>query len=252
VRNGKNRGCIDKKTVFVSGLTTGATLFFSYVTQTLGLKTIAAGKAAFITGLSVVLVPIISSFLLRKTPEKASVIGVMSATVGLALMSLELPFHVESGDLLIFLCAIGFAVHILLVGKYSGKTDPVLFSAIQILVVSAGSFVAAVLLEYPILVPREAWGAILGTALFATAFAILAQSSVQRYTTATHTALIFSAEPVFGALFAYLLAGELLTLREILGSACILAGMLVAELGSVSADKSSADSPSKFSVSSPS
>ncbi|HHW17890.1 MAG TPA: DMT family transporter [Firmicutes bacterium] len=212
---------------------TGFALFFAYVTQTLGLMTIPAGRAAFITGLSVVIVPLASNFMFRASPDKSAVVGVSLATVGLGFMSLEFPFRVAAGDLLVFLCALGFAAHILLVDSYSKGNDPVLFAAVQLLVVSGGSFATALSLERPLYVPPGAWGTIVFMALLATSFTFLTQSAVQRYTSATHTALIFSAEPVFGAVFAWLLAGEVLSLREIVGAGLILAGMLVSELGPV-------------------
>ncbi|MEX0975319.1 MAG: DMT family transporter [Bacillota bacterium] len=210
---------------------TGFALFFSYATQTLGLVTVAAGKAAFITGLYVVIVPVAARAFLKASPDRASVAGVILATIGLGLLSLKLPLQVAPGDFLVFLCAIGFSAHILLVGHYSERGNTVLFAAIQLLVVSAGSFVYAAIMERPLVVPPTAWGAILFTAIAATSFAFLAQTAVQRFTSATHTALIFSAEPVFGAIFAWLVAGEVLAAREIVGAICILTGMLVSESG---------------------
>lgn len=216
---------------YTGGILAGLALGFSYAVQTLGLITVPAGKAAFITGLSVVFVPIGATLLLKSTPNTASTIGVSLATIGLGLMSLQLPLVIASGDLLILACAFGFAAHILLVGAYSNEGDPVLFTAVQLLVVALGNGIFAVIFERPITVPASAWGAIVFTALAATSFAFLVQSAVQRYTSATHTALIFSAEPVFGAMFAWLLADEVMKGREILGAAFILVGMLVSELG---------------------
>lgn len=216
---------------YAGAVLTGLALFFAYATQTLGLVTVASGKAAFITGLYVVMVPIASRAILRAAPDRNSVIGVILATSGLGLMSLKLPLQVAAGDFLVFLCAIGFAAHILLVSRYSEHGDPVLFAGVQLLVVSAGSFICAIIFERPLLVPPGAWGPVLFTALAATSFAFLTQSAVQRYTSATHTALIFSAEPVFGALFAWLMTGEILVAREIAGAVFILTGMLVSESG---------------------
>jgi drug/metabolite transporter (DMT)-like permease len=216
---------------FVKGaIITGITLLLAYATQTFGLLTVAAGKAAFITGLSVVIVPVASAFLLKTAPNRSTAMGVILAATGLCLMSLTLPFRVEYGDLLVFLCAIFFAAHILLVGTYSRENDPVVFAAIQLIVVAAGSFAAAMLLERPLSVPREAWGAIIYTATVATAVTVLIQSAVQKYTSATHTALIFSAEPVFGAIFAWMMLGEILSPREMAGAVLILSGMLVSEI----------------------
>ncbi|HHT84672.1 MAG: DMT family transporter [Bacillota bacterium] len=209
---------------------TGITLFFAYSTQTVGLLTVAAGKAAFITGLSVVLVPVGSALLLRVVPEWSTTMGVILATIGLGVMSLTLPFRVETGDVLIFLCAIGFAAHILLVGIHSKNNDPAVFAAIQLMIVAAGSLVCALLLERPLVIPGQTWGAITFTGIMATAVTVLIQSTVQKYTTASHAALIYSAEPVFAALFGWIALGEMLSPRETVGAVLILAGMLVSEI----------------------
>lgn len=212
---------------------TGSVLFLAYATQTLGLQSVPAGKAAFITGLSVVLVPVGATVFGRSRIDASSVVGVGLSTVGLGLMSLKPPFSLGPGDTLIFVCAIAFAAHILLVGYYSSYVDPGMFTTIQLFVVSLGSFVAALIWEKPLYVPRAAMPAIVFTAVFGTSVAFLVQASVQRFTTTTHTALIFSAEPVFGAVFAWLLAGELLTAREMVGAGAILSGMLVSEFGGI-------------------
>ncbi len=220
VRSGPLRGSV----------ITGITLLLAYATQTFGLLTVAAGKAAFITGLSVVMVPVASALLLKMVPDQSTTVGVILAIIGLGLMSLSLPFRVELGDMLVFLCAIGFAAHILLVGVHSKDNDPVVFAAIQLMVVAAGSFVAALFLERPLIIPRQTWGAIVYTAILATSITVLIQSAVQKYTSATHAALIFSAEPVFGAVFAWIMLGEVLSARETVGAVLILAGMLVSEV----------------------
>jgi drug/metabolite transporter (DMT)-like permease len=218
--------------LYVGAVLTGRALLFADATQTLGLVTVTAGKAAFITGFYVVLVPIASKLLLKEVPDRASVLGVVLATFGLALLSLRSPFRICPGDFLILLCAVGFAAQILLTGRYGDKGDSIEFTAVQLLVVSLGSFVWAGITERPITIPAAAWPSILFTASAATSFAFLAQTMVQRYTSATHTALIYSAEPVFGALFAWLVVGEALSPKEILGAVCILGGMVVSERAS--------------------
>lgn len=214
----------------IGGLLTGLALFASYVTQTLGMVTVPAGKAAFITGMYVVMVPIASQVMLRAAPDRASIIGVALATIGLGLMSLNLPLEIAPGDFLVFLCAIGFAAHIILLGRYSRTGSVVLLTVIQLAIVSVCSFIWAAFTERPLRVPAESWGAIVFTAVASTSFAFLAQTAAQRYTSPTHTALIFSAEAVFGAFFAWLWLGETLSGREIAGAAFILCGMLVSEL----------------------
>ncbi|HRC53853.1 MAG TPA: DMT family transporter, partial [Bacillota bacterium] len=90
----------------------------------------------------------------------------------------------------------------------------------------------AIMFEWPLTIPRDSWASITYTAIIATSLTILIQSGVQKYTSATHAALILSAEPVFGALFAWLKAGEVLASREICGGILILAGMIISEIGS--------------------
>lgn len=221
------------RSFYAGAFFTGLALCFAYITQTLGLVTVSAGKAAFITGLYVVIVPIASRALLRTKPDVGSIIGVILATIGLGLLSLTFPFKVMQGDFLVFLCSIAFAAHILMVGVYGDLGSPVFFTAIQLLVVAAIALVLALLAERPLAVPQDAWTAVIYMALAGTSFAFLTQSSVQRFTSATHTALIFAAEPVFGALFAWLMAGETLSGREIAGAICVLAGMVVSETGAL-------------------
>ncbi len=210
---------------------TGTLLLLAYAFQTLGLLTVSAGKAAFITGLSVVIVPVASAALLKVAPGTSTWVGVSFALFGLGLMSLTLPLTIESGDVLVFLCALGFAAHILLVGLHSKNKDPVSFTAIQLVVVGAGSLGAALVFERPLVIPRQTWPAIVYTAIAATAFTVLLQSTVQKHTSATHTALIFSTEPVFAAVFAWITLGEILSPQEATGAVLILAGMVVSEIG---------------------
>lgn len=211
-------------------LVTGLVLFFAYATQTIGLLTVDAGKAAFITGFSVVLVPAVTPLVFGHRQDVWVWVGVLLATLGLFFMSFQLPFAVEWGDLWVMACALGFAAHILLVAVFSPSVDPLEFTAIQLAVVSVGSLAGALLLERPVRVHLRTVPAIVFTGIFATSVAFLVQAWAQRYTSPTHTAVIFSAEPVFGAVFAWLLAGETLTLRETVGAACILGGILMTEV----------------------
>ena len=223
-------GEVSPSRVPVKAVITGVVLSFAYITQTLGLLSVPAGKAAFITGLSVVIVPLASSLILGMKPGWAAGLGIIAATAGLFIMSVKPPFSLVGGDILVFLCAVGFAAHIILVGEFSPGIDPYYYAAVQLLTVALTSISLALFLERPFSVPRQSYWAILFTGVFATAGAFFIQSWVQRYTSATHTALIFSAEPVFGAIFAWYWAGESLSAREIFGAGLVLAGMLMSEI----------------------
>jgi len=218
----------------------GAALFAGYGFQTTGLHLTTPAKAGFITGLSVVIVPLVAALLIRQPPARHVWSGVGSATVGLALLSLQADFTVAAGDLLVFGCALAFAAHILLTGRFASRFDPLLLTLGQVVVVALFSAVAALALEIPrvglVTLVTGLTGRVLFAAAFtgvlATAVAFGIQTLAQRFTTATHTALIFAAEPVFAALFSFLLIGETLGPRQLLGCGLILAGMIAGEIRS--------------------
>jgi drug/metabolite transporter (DMT)-like permease len=219
-----------------AGAFTGVFLTLGYVPQTIGLQTTEAAKAAFITGLSVVLVPVLAATLLRKPPTRAAAFGVLIAAIGLGLLTLDpnQSFVLAPGDLWVLLCAVSFAAHITSTARFAPHYDVLPFTAMQLLTTAVLSTEAALLFERHALVPpASALPAIVYMGLIATAFVFGVQTWGQRHTTATHTALIFALEPVFAALFAVAFAGEVLETREWLGGALILLGMIVAEVGSV-------------------
>lgn len=221
----------------LSGVLLGIVLFAAYALQTFGLLYTTSSKAGFITGLSVVLVPIFSLFLLKQKPTIFATIGVIIATAGLYLLSMADPSTLNLGDLLVFFCAIGFALHIILTGKYTSQFPSLLLTVIQISTVAILSLSSALLFEdwkqitNPVVIgDAKVWGALLVTSLFATAFAFLAQTNFQKFTTPTRVALIFAMEPVFAAITAYIWAHERLGEKGLIGCVLIFVGMILAEL----------------------
>lgn len=210
----------------------GGALFAGYAFQTAGLLLTTPAKAGFITGLSVVFVPIAAALLLRQPPTRSVWLGVGLATAGLALLSLTSDLRIGPGDLLVMGCAVSFAAQILLLGHFAPRHDPLLLTLGQLLAVALFSTVAAFLFDDPTPLTGQALFAIAFTGLLATAAAFGVQTVSQRFTTTTHTALIFAAEPVFAGIASYLLIGEVLGPRQLIGCALILAGMVVAEMRS--------------------
>ncbi len=216
----------------------GGALFAGYTFQTWGLTLTTPAKAGFITGLSVVIVPLAAALFLRQAPSRNAWIGVALATAGLASLSLTADLHIEPGDLLVLGCAFSFAAHILLTGHFAPRHDPLALTLGQIVTVAILSLAAALLFDMPTAGPpalvdrldARVLGAAAFTGLLATAAAFGIQTVAQRFTTATHTALIFAAEPVFAGLFSFWLIGELLGPRQVIGCGLILAGMMVAEM----------------------
>lgn len=219
----------DVRTIF-KGLIIGIFLFSGYAWQTIGLQYTTASNAGFITGLSVVLVPALVAITTRRLPSRSLLLGVLSATAGLALLSLGEDFRLNQGDIMVLLCALSFALHIFLVGRFAPNADATILAAAQILSVSilSGLFSFSIP-QPPIHFTTNVWLGLILTAIPATSIAFFVQTKMQQFTSSAHTAIIFSAEPVFSAIFAYFLAGETLTLRGLIGAALVLTGMLIAE-----------------------
>ncbi len=215
-----------------AGALAGVFLFAGYFFQTLGLRWTTAPKSAFITGLVSVMVPLVAALVYRNRPQISELMGIVVATVGLVLMTLQdAGGGINPGDLLTFLCAIAFAVHIVVLGHFSERMDFELLSVAQI---GAGALLALSLFGWAEPVHVQ-WtpsliGAILVTGLLATALAFTIQAWAQRYTTSTRTGLIYMLEPVFAWLTSFFLAGEGLSGRAAAGAVLILSGVLMVEL----------------------
>ena len=227
----KNMRAINKETLKY-GTFIGIILFLGYAFQTVGLNYTTASKSGFITGFSVVIVPLLSAFILKQRPHKEAIIGVCFAIIGLGFLTLNNTLTFNIGDFYTFIGALMFAMHIITVGKYTVKVDSIAMAVIQIAVVgvlsSFGTFIAA----ETTIIPKgvDVWISILILAALATSGAFIVQNTMQKFTSPTHTALIYAGEPVFAALFAYLMLGEILSPQGIFGSVLILSGMLISEL----------------------
>lgn len=220
------------KIILGKGFLIGIFLFLGFTFQTVGLKYTTATKAGFITGLSVILVPIISHFFIREKISKNSIIGVILAVIGLWFLNYNSSFIFNFGDFLVLLCAVSFAMHIISVGLYARKVDYVLLVIVQLTTVFVLSFLMALFFERPgihLYYPSGVWWSIILTGIFATALAFYMQNKFQRYSTATKTAIIFSGEPIFGAIFAYLLLGEKVGLIAWIGGLLIIFGMIISQ-----------------------
>lgn len=226
------------KEIWLAGTWLGFWLFAGYAFQTFGLMFTTASKAGFITGLSVVLVPFLSLWLLKHPLKKKALLGVAIATVGLGLLSLNRDLSINVGDLLVFCCALSYGMHITLVGRYTVRFHAMPFALIQILATGVFNAIGAFLFEdyttaWSPQVLFDAWvlSALLICSVIATAFAFVAQNQFQKFTSPTRTALIFATEPVFAAATGFLVAGDRLTAAQVFGCLLILGGMLFAELG---------------------
>lgn len=215
------------------GSLVGLFLSTGFIIQTLGLLHTTPAKSGFITSTSVIMVPFLHYLLTRVSPGWWSFFGCALATLGLYSLSAEGPLALGYGDLLTLVAASLFAIHIVAFGIFSPKKDFITLATIQLGFSGILCLILAALLETgPMLsYSPSIWGAILYAVLFCTIGAFVTQTAAQRYTPATHTALILSLEAVFAGLFSYFFWNELFTLQKILGAALILFGILTTELG---------------------
>lgn len=213
--------------LFRGGVIMGLLLFAGAMLQQIGIVTTGAGKAGFITGLYVVLVPILGIFLGQRSGRNTW-LGAALAVAGLYLLSVRAGLSLAPGDGLILLSAVFWALHVLAIGRLSGRHDPVALAALQYLVCSLLSFVGAFALESPAPGPiLEAGLPILYAGLASTGIAYTLQVVAQRRAPAGHAAIILSLEAVFAVIGGWMLLGETLGARGLTGCALMLGGMLL-------------------------
>ena len=231
------RGRVERGAIF-PGCILGLFLFAGYLFQTWGLVYTTPSKSAFLTGFSVILVPlilIISGLRRNGSRDRLGPVNLFGAVLGLmGIYLLVAPSGmagVNRGDILTLAGALSFAIHIVLVGRYTQKFSFLHLVPVQILAVGLLSLFALPLAPHQTLhLTGRLVMAILVTAVLATGVAFSVQNWAQQYTPAAHTALIFALEPVFAALSSWLVMREHLGGRVLMGSGLILAGMVVSEI----------------------
>jgi drug/metabolite transporter (DMT)-like permease len=211
------------------GLGLGTILGLGYIAQTYGLRYTSAAISGFITGMFVVLTPVMSLVLLRRKTNRNTWMVVALATVGLALLSLR-GWSVGIGELLTLGCAVFFAIHIVFLGEWSPQYNPYAFSLLQIGAVAVISLIAATPGGITVPPNPEVWAVVGLTGVLATAVAFFVQTWAQSLVSATRAAVVMTMEPVFAGLFAIVIGGNQMTLRNLAGAACILAAMLIVNL----------------------
>jgi drug/metabolite transporter (DMT)-like permease len=214
---------------FVGGAFLGLLLAAGYTLQTAGLERTTVSTTGFITGMYVVLTPLIALVLVRSRIGLSVWGGVVLSTIGLAMLS---GIHAGSvtGDLLVLAAAAVYSLQIVLMERYAPRYDAVAFTFVEMLAAAVAlGVVAAALGDLHLPHGWTVWGALLVTGVFASALAFLVQTWAQRRTSATRTALAFTMEPVWTAFFGYTLAGDRLGLLGWGGCAVIMSGIVLAE-----------------------
>lgn len=208
----------------------GTILFIGASLQQVGLVHTTAGKAGFITSLYIVIVPIVGIFFKQKAGLGIWGGGAL-ALIGLYLLSIKSDFSLEYGDFLMFVGAFFWAAHVLVIGWLAPKFDPLKLSIIQFFVCGLLSMTVAVVTETIVWADiKLAMDAILYAAIMSTGIAYTLQVVAQQNAKPSHAAIILSGEAMFAVLAGWLILGETLSTRGMIGCALIMVGMLVSQL----------------------
>lgn len=210
-----------------AGAFLGVALAAAYLLQTIGLRTTASSVSGFITGMLVVLTPLMAAVLIRERVSAPVWVAVALATGGLALLSLR-GLTVGFGELLTLASATAFALHIVGTSVWAPRHDVRGLVVVQLLTVTL--ICAVVALPNGVAAPAHysAWAAVVVTGVAATALAYFVQTWAQTHISATRVGVILTTEPVFAGLVGILVVGEQLSTRGALGAGFVLVGMLIA------------------------
>lgn len=222
---------VNRRSLLVAGLLCGIALAVASFFQQAGMEAgTDAGKSGFITALYVVLVPIGGLFLKKRIP-KLMWLALAVAVVGLYLLCVNKGFTLETGDLLTLVCAVAFTVQILLIDRFAGELDPILFCIVEFVTAAALSLIGMLILESPDTAAiLECKLPILYVAVFSCGIAYLLQIIAQRDGDPTVVSLLFSMESVFSVISGAIILKQTMTTRELIGCAFILAAVVMAQL----------------------
>lgn len=231
------------KNLWRDGILLGLIITVGINFQQIGLQFTTIANAGFITGLYVVIVPVIGLFLRHKM-HKATWLGVLLAVVGMYFLSVQGDFTILKGDWLQLFGAFAWSAHVLLLSVLSQRHDPIRLSIVQFFV--CGILCLLLSLVFENIADQkiiEAIPAIVYGGLLSVGLGYTLQVVAQRNAIPSHAAIIFSMESVFAALAAWLFLGETISMRAVLGCVLMLAGMLIAQLVPLYLQKQEASPP---------
>lgn len=221
---------LSDKVLLKGGIIAGVIIFFGTSFQQGGIVYTSAGKAGFITGLYIILVPILGLMLKQKT-SAGTLIGAFVAVVGLYLLSVKSDFSIGLGDLLVLASAFFWAMHVLWIGRISPKTDPIQLAFFQFILCSIFSLITALVYEVSTVQNIiDAAIPILYAGIVSVGIAYTLQVVAQREAHPSHAAIIMSLESVFAVIGGWIVLNESIALRGLIGCALMLVGMIISQL----------------------
>lgn len=214
-----------------NGIILGTLLFLPFILQTEGLKYTTGAKNAFITATNVVIVPFLAWLIYRVRISGKKILCSLMALIGIAILSLERDLSFNYGDFLTLLCAFGFALQILYVNKFSRMSEVVTLTLIQFITAAVLSSICMLILDTSELNPTLLGiGGLIYLAVFSTLAGFLLLTVCSRVVSGTSAALILSTESVFGTFFSWLMLGEAVTLKILIGSIIIFVAIIASEV----------------------
>ncbi|MBS4209351.1 DMT family transporter [Bacillus sp. FJAT-50079] len=219
-----------KRSTLVKGMILGLFLYVAFVLQTVGLIHTTPSKNAFLTAVNVVIVPFIGFFLYKRKLNTFELVGAITALAGVAVLSLQLSFEVNIGDLLTLCCAVGFAFHIFYTAKFVKNEDGILLTIVQMVTAAVISWITVLFKgETSFTFESEGLLPLLYLGLFSTTIAYLLQTVGQKFITETKAAIILSTESFWGMAFSVVILKEMITAKMIIGAILILGAIIISE-----------------------
>ncbi len=218
-------------TLLGNGSLVGLAMYLGIMFQTVGLRYTTASNSAFITGMAVVFVPGLVILIERRLPRITALIGAVFAVIGVYFLAQPQNGVFNKGDIFTFLCAISFAVEIVLVERLIKENQAMIMAFLMIFTTAVCATISALIMEnmYIHLTANLIFGLIF-VAVFCTALGFYMQAYWQPKTSATTAAVIYTMEPVFAAIIAMIFLSERFNSLGWLGAAFVFTGMMVSEI----------------------
>lgn len=220
----------NRKTVWIGGICCGIALCGASLLQQMGIQHTTVGKAGFITTLYIIIVPLVELLFGKKIAKKIWV-GAVMAVIGLYLLCINENFSIGKGDFLVLICAVLFAVHILVIDHFAPKADGVCLSAVQFFISGTVSAIGAILFENPnVSTMLEAVVPILYAGVMSCGVAYTLQVIGQKDMNPTVASMILSLESVISVLAGWVILGQALSMKEIIGCVIVFMAVILVQL----------------------
>lgn len=215
---------------WMAGICCGLALAAASIFQQMGIQYTTVGKAGFITTLYIILVPILGIFLKKRIPAKVWLCAVLAA-IGMYLLCMSERLQIANGDLLVFVCAVLFSIHILVIDYFSPLADGVEISCVQFFTAGAVSFVLMLIFEHPQITDfTAAWMPIAYAGILSSGVGYTLQVVGQKDMEPTAASLILSLESMFSVLAGWILLDQSLTKKELVGCALMFLAVILVQL----------------------